>query len=77
MRPLWYEFPEDEAAFKIDNEHMVGDALLVRTISEKDVNSANVYFPGTKQVTKHRNFGFIFQTCIIDKNVLKTLKHTQ
>ena len=50
MRPLWYEFPEDVAAFKIDNQHMVGDALLVRTIYEKDVNSANVYFPGKDQI---------------------------
>ncbi|CAB4066310.1 GANAB [Lepeophtheirus salmonis] len=30
MRPLWYEFPQDEESFGIDKEHLVGDALLVR-----------------------------------------------
>jgi alpha 1,3-glucosidase len=50
MRPLWYEFPEDEASFKVDNEHMVGGSLLVRTISEQGVTGANVYFPGTNQI---------------------------
>ena len=28
----------------------MGDALLVRTISEKDVTSAGVFFPGTNQI---------------------------
>jgi len=50
MRPLWYEFPEDEGSYPIENQHMVGDALLVRTIYEPNVQSANVYFPGSDQV---------------------------
>ena len=50
MRPLWYEFPEDEASFQIDNQHMVGSALLVRTIYEDGVTGANVFFPGTNQI---------------------------
>lgn len=54
MRPLWYEFPEDEGSFGIENQHMVGDALLVRTIYEPNVQAANVYFPGTNQVIKQQ-----------------------
>ena len=50
MRPLWYEFPEDKASFKVDNQHMVGGSLLVRTISEQGVTGANVFFPGTNQI---------------------------
>ena len=50
MRPLWYEFPEDEGSFKVDNEHMVGGAVLVRTIYEQGVTGANIYFPGSNQI---------------------------
>jgi len=50
MRPLWYEFPEDEGCFHIENQHMVGNALLVRTIYEPNIRTADVYFPGINQV---------------------------
>ena len=49
MRPLFYEFPEDENAFGIDNEYMLGDALLVHPIVKPNVNHENVYLPGTHQ----------------------------
>ena len=30
MRPLWFDFPEESAAFAIDDEFMLGPGLLVR-----------------------------------------------
>lgn len=45
MRPLWASFPEDEATFGIESEHMIGSALLVNPITEPGAVTANVYFP--------------------------------
>ncbi|GAB4835534.1 Probable glucan 1,3-alpha-glucosidase [Ancistrocladus abbreviatus] len=32
MRPLWMEFPDDEAAFSNDEAFMVGNSLLVQGV---------------------------------------------
>lgn len=45
MRPLWVDFPEDEASFDIDYEHLIGSALLVRPVVTEGANTASVYFP--------------------------------
>ena len=50
MRPLWVEFPKDKAGFAIDNEHMVGNALLVHPVTDSGANHVNVYFPGEGEV---------------------------
>ncbi len=50
MRPVFYEFPEDEEACGLDNQYMLGDALLVHPIVKPGVNSEAVYFPGSNQV---------------------------
>ena len=49
MRPLFYEFPEDTNAYAIDNEYMLGDALLVHPIVKPNVQNENVYLPGNNQ----------------------------
>ena len=49
MRPIWYEFPEDEDAFGIDNEHLVGDSLLVHPVTKSGATNVPVYFPGKDQ----------------------------
>ena len=46
MRPLYYEFPEDEQAFGIDNEYMLGPGLLVHPIVKPNVQHETVYLPG-------------------------------
>ena len=46
MRPVWFEFPDDEGSFGIDNEHMIGNSLLVHPISKSGVTDELVYFPG-------------------------------
>lgn len=45
MRPIWYEFPEEESLFAEEKEWMLGSALLVRPVVEKDATSASVTFP--------------------------------
>jgi len=48
MRPLWYEFPEDEGSFGREGIHMIGDALLVAPILKKSATELSVYFPGNE-----------------------------
>ena len=46
MRPLWYEFPEDEASHSREGSHLVGSSLLVAPVLSKGATSVDVYFPG-------------------------------
>lgn len=48
MRPLWYEFPQDEGTYGREGEHMIGDALLVAPILKKSATELSVYFPGNE-----------------------------
>ncbi|XP_076463388.1 neutral alpha-glucosidase AB-like isoform X2 [Babylonia areolata] len=50
MRPLWVEFPKERATFGIDDNYMVGSALLVRPVTEQGATSAIVYFPGADEI---------------------------
>lgn len=45
MRHLMLEFPEDERCFGVEDEFMLGDALLVAPILEDYIESRTVYFP--------------------------------
>ena len=45
MRPLWVEFPSEEATFAIDDEFMLGSALLVHPVVAPSTTSVSVYFP--------------------------------
>lgn len=47
MRPLWYEFPEDEGSYAREGSHMVGSSLLVAPVLTKNALSVSVYFPGS------------------------------
>jgi len=46
MRPLWFEFPGDEASWSREGTHMVGEALLVAPVLTKSATSVSVLFPG-------------------------------
>ena len=46
MRPLWYEFAEDEGSHSREGSHMVGSSLLVAPVLTKGATSVDVYFPG-------------------------------
>lgn len=50
MRPLWMEFPNDASVLTMDDEWMVGDAILIKPVTSQGQTSTNVYFPGISTV---------------------------
>jgi len=48
MRPLWMEYPADAAVAAMDDQWLVGDALLVKPITSAGATSVEVYFPGSE-----------------------------
>ncbi|XP_057316342.1 neutral alpha-glucosidase AB-like isoform X2 [Hydractinia symbiolongicarpus] len=46
MRPLWMEFPEDTKTFSMDDEYLLGSALLVKPVTDSGKDDIIVYFPG-------------------------------
>ncbi|KAH7056572.1 glycosyl hydrolases family 31-domain-containing protein [Linnemannia elongata] len=49
IRPMFTEFPEDEAVFGMDDQYMVGDAILVKPVVKSAVVRSNVYFAGKEK----------------------------
>ncbi|KAI5404930.1 probable glucan 1,3-alpha-glucosidase isoform X2 [Lathyrus oleraceus] len=45
-RPIWMEFPSDEATFSNDEAFMVGNSILVQGIYTERAKHASVYLPG-------------------------------
>lgn len=45
MRPLFYDFPQDEKAWDVDDAYMFGPDILVAPVIEEDVDSRTVYLP--------------------------------
>lgn len=45
MRPLWMEFPADETTFGMDDEFMLGNALLIKPVTSAGVSSMQTYLP--------------------------------
>lgn len=45
MRPLIFDFPDDEDALKQDIEYMFGQSLLVCPVTEKGASTLKVYLP--------------------------------
>ncbi|XP_054256929.1 neutral alpha-glucosidase AB-like [Macrosteles quadrilineatus] len=50
IRPLWAEFPEDRPTFTIDNQLMIGNAIMARPVTESKVQQVSVYFPGADEI---------------------------
>jgi len=48
MRPLWVEFVADPAVFAVEEQCMVGGALMVRPVTKQGAATADVYFPGAQ-----------------------------
>ncbi len=46
MRPMWMEYPGESPARWLDDQWLVGDALLVKPVVEPGVELLKVYFPG-------------------------------
>lgn len=45
MRPLVYEWPEDEQVLNIEDEYLLGEDLLVAPLLEENAQSRRVYLP--------------------------------
>ncbi|XP_067895781.1 neutral alpha-glucosidase C-like isoform X2 [Heterodontus francisci] len=53
IRPLWVEFPEEANTFAVDDEYMIGEALLVHPVTEAGVTDVNVLLPGKGELWYH------------------------
>ena len=58
MRPMWVEFPLDEATFALESQYMVGDSLLVAPVLDASATSVGVYFPDGFWYDTHDNSVF-------------------
>ncbi|XP_061429640.1 LOW QUALITY PROTEIN: neutral alpha-glucosidase AB-like [Lethenteron reissneri] len=60
MRALWVEFPKETATFAIEDEYLLGDALLVHPITEAGSRGVSIYLPGPGElwydVHDHRKY---------------------
>ena len=52
-RPLWWDFPEDRAAWGIDDEFMFGDSYLVAPVLTAGATARTVYLPTGASWTHH------------------------
>ena len=49
IRPLFYHFPNDDQSWKINDEYMYGDKVLVAPVTEYLQRKRNVYLPDGAQ----------------------------
>lgn len=45
MRPVFYDFPEDEGVWEVDDQYMFGPDILVAPVIEKNSFKREVYLP--------------------------------
>jgi alpha-D-xyloside xylohydrolase len=45
MRPLFFEFPDDDHAHEIEDSYMLGSDILVAPVQEPGARSRGVYLP--------------------------------
>lgn len=50
MRPLWVEFPDELETFGVEDEYMLGSALLVHPVTEPKATVVDVFLPGPNEV---------------------------
>ncbi|XP_073725622.1 neutral alpha-glucosidase C [Misgurnus anguillicaudatus] len=50
IRPLWVEFPKDTDMFAVENQYMIGSALLVCPVTDPGVSEVKVLLPGSDQL---------------------------
>nr|XP_060614241.1 neutral alpha-glucosidase AB isoform X1 [Anolis sagrei ordinatus] len=50
MRPLWVEYPEDAITYSMDDQYLLGDALLVHPVTAQGSRGVQVYLPGKGEV---------------------------
>jgi alpha-glucosidase len=45
MRPLWYEYPNDQRTYTVEDQYLVGRDLLVAPVVRESARKRGVYFP--------------------------------
>uniref|UniRef100_H3CYV5 Glucosidase alpha, neutral C n=1 Tax=Tetraodon nigroviridis TaxID=99883 RepID=H3CYV5_TETNG len=50
LRPLWVEFQKEQSTFAVDNQYMIGGALLVCPVTDPGVQEVQVLLPGSGEV---------------------------
>ncbi|XP_070653444.1 neutral alpha-glucosidase C isoform X4 [Bos indicus] len=50
MRPLWVEFPNELETFSVEDEYMLGGALLVHPVTEPKATVVDVFLPGSSEI---------------------------
>uniref|UniRef100_A0A8C2ICS8 Glucosidase, alpha; neutral C n=1 Tax=Cyprinus carpio TaxID=7962 RepID=A0A8C2ICS8_CYPCA len=50
IRPLWVEFPSDTSMFAVENQYMIGGALLVCPVTDPGVTEVKVLLPGSDEL---------------------------
>ncbi|ROL51928.1 Neutral alpha-glucosidase C [Anabarilius grahami] len=50
IRPLWVEFPSDTSTFAVENQYMIGSALLVCPVTDPGVTEVSVLLPGSDEL---------------------------
>ncbi|KAL1918966.1 uncharacterized protein VTP21DRAFT_2347 [Calcarisporiella thermophila] len=49
VKPMFVVFPQDEPGFAIDDQYMVGDAILVKPVTDPGKEDVKVYFPAGEE----------------------------
>ncbi|XP_015275543.1 PREDICTED: neutral alpha-glucosidase C [Gekko japonicus] len=49
-RPVWVEFPKELNTFGIEDEYMLGNALLVYPVTEPKATTVDVFLPGSQEI---------------------------
>ncbi|KAM6131129.1 neutral alpha-glucosidase C isoform 2-T2 [Pterocles gutturalis] len=59
MRPLWVEFPGKIETFGVENEYMLGNALLVHPVTEQEAKAVSVLLPGSEEIPVFQRGGTV------------------
>ncbi|XP_027028182.1 neutral alpha-glucosidase C isoform X1 [Tachysurus fulvidraco] len=50
MRPLWVEFPKETETFTVENQYMIGNALLACPVTDPGVTKVKILLPGSDEL---------------------------
>ncbi|KAF7704399.1 neutral alpha-glucosidase C isoform X1 [Silurus meridionalis] len=50
MRPLWVEFPREIETFTVENQYMIGSALLACPVTDPGVTEVKILLPGSDEL---------------------------
>ncbi|XP_062863442.1 neutral alpha-glucosidase C isoform X2 [Trichomycterus rosablanca] len=61
IRPLWVEFPKETETFTLDNQYMIGNALLACPVTDPGVTDIKVLLPGPDQLWYDISNGTVYR----------------